>query len=549
MVDLSAVQGRSTATEDIATRRRGQLIPSDPNEALPHVQQTISLRDANIGSGNADAVRKALGMGQDLQTSFLNYQGAKDEQQNLADASQGVADQTNGTVDPVKQAKSTAYSVAIGTGYARAALVQMQTDLPDKLNAALAQSRSANPTQGQAPMTVQDADHMVTDVVKPYLMDANGKPVDYGHPEANAYLYEGVAKLRAQLLAQAQKTIHAQETDKAASSVEDGMKLNVMSGQPPDIEGAMKQYSALGMDPKVAKGRLMDTLVDTAMTVKDASVLSVAATSRRPDGTPSWSPQEQTQLLESYHRLSDQFRVEHDKTSRDASAMVVADTYIKMANGWTPSPDDIKGLMAQPNGLRPEDVPQLMALKDRVDERKWQDIQHARSNQEFSWSQQEHAHTMTKWQASENAGHFMAQVYSSNVGPGDAMRELNKAYLAGQFDDETHGLLVREIKGIPTDGGIVKRAGGEDHEVILNDAIQSIRRAVPQNPAAQAQFGKDISDAQTTFYRGLRAGDVPKAALANALTIFRQPQATIDSWVGRAEKRHSTNTMKADMAK
>lgn len=536
MVDLSQVQGRQT-DQDLVTRNRPETIRVPDQPDAPKVAQTVSLRDSIPDSqASAAAVRQVLGLANDTLNSFNQNQTAKMAQQDQTDAAKGVADQGSGQVDPTLEKRSLAYSLAVGMANAQDVALKAHVQATQDATEYLAQNPHA---------TLDDLNDHMNQVFRSLILDQDGHPVDFGHPEATAFLYKQLQATRAQVLEQGATTIHHQMQEIGAGAYDDEVKAAVMGGQPPDVEAYIGNQATLGIDAKAAKARLINTLRSSAMMTKDASVLSLASANRRADGTPSFNPQEQTALLESYHVLSSQFRTEHEQESREASAGILADSYVSMLQGKVFTPQEYQQLRQQ--GLRPEDVDNLVALQDRVKDRQWAAQRQGWALQEHAQAMQNYTWTNNKRSAQEAGASFLASAYAAGASPGDMRREAVKGFNAGSFDAETFDGIMKEAGQLPTDGNLIKAARADTYEYVFKQAQDAARAKYGKGPGA-AQFTQDQVNAQLSFYRNLRQQQPNEAALRAGLAALHLDPKSIDQAVSTAVGMSGHATIK-DMRK
>lgn len=524
MVDLATVQGRSTF-RDRSTQYHDTTLPAQRETRVAPVAQTIDLRDAVRGNGQADEVRKVLGLGDQLTQAVVNYTNAKAGKQNLEDANRAVHDQATGTIDPELQKRSEAYSTAISVGRARNLLVTLDPEAKQIVAAKLARGASADPTKGEQPVTLEDVNHALDDYFKQHLVDENGKAIDYGTTAANTFLYQGVAKIRADILQNSMESIRGQEQDKAMSSLDDGLKLNLLHGQPADLEGYMQGAASLGVDPKHAKARLMGTLLAAAHMTENADLLNEAAASRRADGTPTWGTQEQVQLLESYDTLSRKFEAKHEKEAVEASGKTMGDIALRLREGFRLTPDYVRGLV-DTHQLRPEDVNSLYALQDHQDALARQVKEDARSDQrwamslqEFAWNRESHAYEAQNRERADKLTGLMSRLYTSGASAGDGVRVAIAMHTSGELDDKGFAAMMHEVQQMGSDQQAVTRAGGDDYQHILNQVLLDAAQQVVGRDN-QERFARNRAAAVVTFHRQIRKSGRPAEALKAALLVL-----------------------------
>jgi len=530
MVDLAQVPGRTTAADRL-TNNRTTVLPSQREDHVPAVQLTANMANAQRGS-DVDQVRRALGIFDDAVGALVDINVAKHGESEKKNAQLAAQDQAIGKPNDQLMKRSDAYRMVIADGRVNQTLAQLTIQARQNVSDALAQHADADPTKGEHPFGLDDANQLVEQLFRGALVDPDGKPIDYGDPAANAKLYRGLAQVREDVMAKAADIIKQQEQTKALRSLSVSVGADAANGVV-SVEENIARAKALGIDPTVARGEFMKQIMATAELTENPEIIQKAAGSQREDGTPTWSAQERATLLEFYHTKRDYFEAKHDKEARDRSATNIGEAMVQVQSGHLRVTPDYVQTLIDTHQIRAEDAHQLFAVQEHQDELarqkvmqarqdqefRWAQASNARSAAQFAWSQQEHAFTLRRQQAITQSEALMARAYSSGMGPGQALAQLNAAYAARKIDDSTYNAAREMARGIPDDGDMIAKYGAASHFLKLKEALDNtMTNASRHKPGYFTPQGAQeiVNRATVTFYDTLRQGKGRDEALRRA---------------------------------
>jgi hypothetical protein len=539
--DLSQAQGRQTVTD----RTVGNIQPSKLALQDPAPQLTLSMRDANRGTPEADAVRQALGLIDEAKSNMIDLSQKQFQQSELKNAQVASRDFATGKVDPNALKTSEAYRMVIADGRVHQALTMNANAIHQGVMEALNAGATADPTKGEHPFTLDDANAKFDEMIKPLLLDKDGKPIDYGDPHANVTLYQSVAKLRANVLQQAADTIKTQEQQKAMDAIGNMAITDLSSGKSTAIEDGIAKAKALGIDPTVAKKTLMHSVLDSAMQTKDASLINKVLFSTQSDGsTPTWNPQEKGELMQAYTTFSHQWeaekRIENERKSNENMGRMFPDI---LSGKVRLTADAIQALIAkgpENGGISPDQATNLFQMQNAVDSRKQTEIQIARGNQQWAWAQQEHAQAAQAKSATNAVIATKAMFYSGQLTPEQAISQLDTQYRTHQLDDHTYLSTREALMTLPTGKVLVSRSGAQAHLDVLNESFGQAEKWIgrPGYPSQQ-QWLATKRQAQAAFYTSLATSNDPDSALANALGTWVVKKDAVQHAVFTASHRQS----------
>lgn len=567
-LDLSSVQGKQTTTETL-TRFKSETVPTDDRRAVaPRADLPVSMRNAARPASQADEVRKILGMTNELGSTIVDYkeaQFAKAEEQNALIAAR---DSATGNVNKDVYDRSRAYRIVIADGRVHQRIAEAVPQITQDISTFIAAHADADPTKGEVPVSLEDVNARFDDHVKGLLLDKDGKPIDYGDPEANATLYRSINQLRVQVLQNAADTIKQQEQDKALTSIGSIASSELAKGSTTAIEDAIHKAGALGISPDAAKKAMLQTVLSTALDTKDESLLQRALVSLRADGkTSTWNPEERAVLTQNYNTLHNQFEAERTREAEKASATNLGNMLPDIISGKLRlTPDTLRALIAkgpQNGGITAQDAEHAMSLQNTVDARKRADEDAARSRIQFGWAQQnhvwamqEHARTMANIRAQERFTSIQADFFSGRMTPAQAVAAVDAQFKRGDLDGKAYVAARQFFQQVPSGSKLLSMTDGQQYAFKLNEELTRMGRM----SAARAKgywppevWGNAQKEAQATFYRTLYSTSDPQAALTASLKTLRLKDSYIQGVVGAASasafKSAKLTTMQNAVAK
>jgi hypothetical protein len=528
MADLAKLGGRTTAQGRI-TNNRDAILPTRRLDQAPDLRNREDMRNASRGSGEVDAVRRTLGLAEDALGTYADRRTKEEAVQAREDAGQGRADAAMGTVDEKKAKASLAYSTAISMTRARRKAAEIELILKPEIEDLLSKGADADPTKGEQPVDLEDVNELIESRFRSLVLDEDGKPIDFGDPAANMEVYSALEKMRPELLARSQEIIRAQEAEKVIRGFGDELETAVLRDGTVDVEGFMGRLPP-GVDRNKARAALLDSVVNAAMQAEDPDVLLSAANSRRPDGTPTWTPQQEGRLRDEAQRVE----ALADRKLQETSQETLGTLSVQVRSGRKLDPSQVSELIAQKK-LRPQDAELAFAIQERVEDERWEDVQRARSNISWNQSQVDRARRLRDERtetvgAQAGSAMLRAKMAAGDVSPGRALQEASQLFAAGSISLKTFEFLSDEAKKIPTNDKAVKTAGAASYETELNRFVRMVDRARQDGKPGRAsvdEFNLNAAKAKEAFYTALRRGEEPVNAYALAIGQFPGVQTSM----------------------
>lgn len=518
-----AEAGNRRPAQGRVTNNRDTVIPTRRLVEAPQLRNREDMRNARRDDGEVDAVRRALGMVSDAAGDFGQAYNAQAKETAIKDAAQGRADEAMGQVDESKAAKSTAYRTAIAMSRARKRVAEVEMILKPEVEDLLSRGADADPTRGEQPVDLEDVNELIEARFRSLVIDEKtGKPIDFGDPAANLEVYGALETLRPKLLTGAQEIIRQQEAEKVVRGFSDELETVVLRGGEANIEDFMSRLPP-GVDRNKARSALLEALVNGAEQAEDPSVILKAADSRRADGTPSWTPQQEGHLRDTARRLGEELDRKRETEAKERSAATLGELSVQVRSGRRLSPLMVQELIS--NGrLRPEDAELAFAVQERVDDEAREQVMQRRSDISWAQSQADRARSLRESSDTANMAEVQglrAAMIRGDLAPAQAHREATKLFATGRISIKTYDFLVDEAKKLPTNEKAVKDAGAEVYEARLRRIIGTSRTNVGKpGKLSEGQFNLYSNTAQVTFYRELRQGAEPQVALVKALQEF-----------------------------
>lgn len=534
MVNVSNIGNRRTAQERITNNRDG-ILPSRRLVDAPELRNREDMRNAFRADGEVDEVRRTLGLVGDAAMGIADVGTQRHAIQSEKDAGQGRADEAMGQVDEAKAAKSTAYRTAIAMSRARKKVAEIELVLRPEVEDLLARGADADPTKGEQPVDLEDVNELIESRFRSLVLDEEGKPIDFGDSTANLEVYGALEQMRPKLLQGAQEIIRQQEAEKVIRGFGDELELEIMRDGTADIETYMARLPP-GVDRNAARTALMSALINGAEQAEDPDIILKAADSRRADGTPTWTPQQEGKLRDEARRLREVIDRDAEKEALERSHATLGDLSVRVRQGHRITPAEVETLIAA-RAIRPQDAELVFALQDRVESDARQRLEWARSDVRWAQSQQERAESRRAQAGLANSQNLRAEMAAGNLTPGRALREATRLYTNGDVDLKTYEFLADEARKIPTDSKAVANAEAAVYEERLNSVIRTAGRLVTDGKpglASQAEFNLNTANARHAFYQALRQGYAPGEALAKALAQY--PAMRRESIAGEVNK-------------
>lgn len=521
MADVSKLGGRTTAQARI-TNNRDAILPTRRLDQAPDLRNREEMRNARRGDGELDAIRRTLGLVDDAKDAFIERSNREFEVKAAEDAGKGRADAAMGTVDEKKMATSDAYRTAISMSRARKKAAEIEMILKPEIEDLLARGADADPTKGEQPVDLEDVNDLIERRFRSLVLDDQGKPIDFGDPAANMEVYSSLERMRPELLTRSQEIIRAQESDKVIRGFGDELETTVLRDGSVDVESFMARLPP-GVDRNKARAALLDSVVNAATQAEDPDVLLRAANSRRADGTPTWTPQQEGRLRDEAQRVEGLA----DRKLQETSQETLGSLSVEVRSGKRLDPSKVSQLIADKK-LRPQDAELAFAIQERVEDERWEDVQRARQNISWNQSQADRARNLREERADTvgaqaGAALLRAKIASGEVSAGAAMREATTLFATGSITLKTYEFLADEAKKIPTNDKAVKTAGAAAYETELNRFIRLVdrnRRDGKPGRASVDEFNLNTAKAREAFYSALRRGEEPASAYALAVGSF-----------------------------
>lgn len=513
--NLATIGSRSTAQSRI-TNNRDAVLPTRRLDQAPDLRNTLQMRDAYRSDSAVDEVRRTLGLVNNAVDRYGDYQNDKFLQAERQNASQAAADAAMGKVDEAKVSTSDAYRTAIAMSRARRKVAEVEMTLKPEIEDLLSKGADADPTKGEQPVDLEDVNSLIEQRFRSFLLDKDGRPIDFGDQAATMEVYNSLERLRPQLLTAAQDTIRAQEADKVVRGFADELSLQITKTGRADVESFMARLPP-GVDRNKARASLLESAINAAEENENPEMLLKLADSRRADGTPTWTPQQESALrsaARTVQNLADQREEERSKETLGSLS-------VELRGGKRLSPDRVRDLISQ-GKLRPQDAELAFAIQERLDDDAWESKQRARADIQWGWSVADHNRAVReRAQSGEgNAAAMLlrADIAGGNLSPGEAHRRAATLFSQGQINLKTFEHLATEASQIPNNAKVVSTSGAAiwEQQLIRNFSTAAASAGKP-GKASATDFNMRYGAAKETFYRSLRQGAEPEEAYARAL--------------------------------
>jgi hypothetical protein len=506
MPDLSQVQNRQTM-ESRPTDRRAGIFPLQRDTDAPAFSPSGSMRNADRGDAGAAQLRQIFGIAEQAAQDFQQYTDQKFQKDKTAAADQGSLDQARGQIDAEQMAHSHAYAKAVNLGNAQRQTYDMLNGLHDSVTNLLTQDPNATIDGVNAHVSKTFSDFGVLD----------GKPRDFGSPEANLKVAQMLQEARVNILDNSRAAIKKQVDQKSLDTAASNLTDDLARGKPLDIETAMTQVPP-GVDRKQAKTTLITAAVNQARSLQDKDptaalgIVDQLLWSARADGTPSISADERESLLSERRSMANQIKTATDEANRkkwDANSDGVMNRIMGVpGSGAYPSMAEIaQGI--QKGELDSEHGHMLMNMIHTDHERAKADAREERS--------EHRAEAAEARQAAQDAAdavgtETLSGLFSGQMTVSQATTRLLSDAAAGRYGDGA--VRQRAVSKVMSQIGAVRSARGDilkgsDFRQGMNDlntaynAFQSDMdtRALPQATRTKGKvwLSRKLKEAQTLY--------------------------------------------------
>lgn len=529
MVDLASERGR-VVTQSRVTNNRDTVLPGRRLDQRDDLAVRADMRNAYRTDAQVDELRRTLGMVEDATQALVVYDQKKHFEAEKKQAGQARLDDAAGQVNEAAMAKSEAYRITIARSRARKRAAEAGVGLEDAVNALLAKGATADPTKGEMPVDLDDVNALLDERFKPLLFDEQGRPIDYGDPQANVTLYDELNKLREQVNKDAATAIQAQKQSLALSGLGDELELDIAKVDAKtgfvDVETYVRRAAVLGIPLARAKQWFLQAAVNGATVHEKPEILRRLADSRRSDGTPTWSPAEEGQLRDAAHREGENLREKTEREAEKKSADTRGKLSVEIRQGARLTPQRVEQLIAT-GDLRPQDAELAFAVQNRFDDERREEVVRARQDRQWAWALQENAfqieqrkHARQQWRMEDTiysgtAGQISIDIAKGAVSPTAARTRIDTAYATGLINNKVAKSLYDATNNMPTDAQLVMSQGAAIWEGelagILGGAVRNVEPKAVGIMTARANASKIV------FYQRLRAGDDGRTAFAKAL--------------------------------
>ncbi|MFN3582777.1 hypothetical protein [Phenylobacterium sp.] len=516
--NLATLGGRTTAQSRI-TNNRDAVLPTRRLDQAPELRNRMQMRDGFRADGEVDAVRRVLGMVDSAVDKYADYDNQRFLKRERENAGQAVADEAMGKADEQKMSTSTAYRTAIAMSRARKRAAEVELMLKPEIEDLLSRGADADPTRGEQPVDLEDVNELIERRFRSVLLDDEGRPVDFGDPAANMEAYSQLERLRPQLLNSAQEIIRAQEAEKVIRGFGDELELQAAKEGRIDVESFMGRLPP-GVDRNKARAALLDSAVNAAEQLEDPDLLLSVANSRRADGTPTWTPQQEGRLRDEARRIEQVREQREEERSKETLGLLS----VELRSGKKLDPSRVSQLISE-GKLRPEDAELAFAIQERIEDNAWEDLQRSRANVRWGWEVADRAQAQREraigTAGSAAAMQLKADIVGGNVTPSEAHRRAAQLFAAGKINLKTFEHLADEARKIPTNAKAVQNAGAAIWEQqLIRDLTRSGRLAGKPGHASVAKYNLLAATVKEAFYRGLRQGMEGEEAYARALATI-----------------------------
>ena len=470
MADLSSLTVRTTQ-QARPSSGRVNIIPRAETEA-PKLGVFADMRNASRSSSGAEQLLKIF---DDVQKGADTLSGYIQENRDVRDASSISQQMLSGNVDPelLKRSEVARSIYAKGKGEEEAHLWGEQAT-------AIVQEALADRNN---PVDELHIEELIDNSIKEFAFDPEGKPRDFGTPEANLKVAEMVSRKKLQLRTEAVATIKRQVLEDGLNRSVFNQIATVKDGGQIDVESFMRSLMP-GTDMKQAKDALISAGQDLALSLIDSnpdgalSVIDSLLSSKRENGVPSLAPEELETVRAMRRRLdkeADAAKEERQRELLDRNKDAFADRLMGVpGKGVYPTAREIQ--QARAEGKLEAEAARTLLNWIETDVREAEADRRARERAAGT--------SVSGYTPSGSA--IMAMVYEGRITPQAARAEVMRRaglgeYGAGNDRRKTVSKMLSEINNVDS----VHKGGFSTATSAFKSEVISMRRDIRRLPAPQ----------------------------------------------------------------
>ena len=505
MVDLSQTQGRNTAQRRLTTNRDRSL--PRVNTQAEQLVVSASMRTARRGDGGAEELMRIFAGAEKAVQSFADYADTKFRTGEQANAAQGATDALFGKQDEALMERSPAYREAVSVGETERAWNESEAQLRDDIDKAL--------NDPENPADLDDIQSLIDGRFKSLAFGPDGNLKDFGSVSAQKLMGEKMAEARIRYLRNAGEIITKQVEARAIDTSAFNLNERLLRGEALEFEKSFGTVP-VGTDLNAAKAAFITTTTSYARAVADQfgayaedpkgnpkidpnralSVLDQLLASKRPDGSPSLSPQEREEVQAERRKVAhdiDTATERAQRAEREAHSDAFMDRLMRVPGaGSYPSASEIQRARAD-GRLEAESARTLLNWIET-------DVREAEADRRAR--QRAAAATMSGHAPAGNA--VLAALYEGRVTPQTARREVFRRASAGEFGagndrKKAFAALMAEINNVDEvrKGDFVEAAS--TYKSAIADMRRDLRRLPSPSRRRAEQWLKRVEDGGTAF--------------------------------------------------
>ena len=261
--DIARIQPRVPRQDRKADRRSG-VLPERRNTDAPDLQLNADVRSARRGDGGASELRRVLGIVEDGLEGLSGYAALRDNERKKASAAEGALDANTGDIDQEMYNKDVVYRKTIKMSQTQQGFLKDLETLQDKIDEAVNTLEDPEPSVRQAAI-----DDVIEQHFRGFALDQDGKPKDFGSPEATRWLgqtmLETRAKVRSDAFAKIEEQMNGESIATAAEARRSSHRLGVSipfedsyNGLLPTVDRKAAQAAFITVDQDVAEELLAE---------------------------------------------------------------------------------------------------------------------------------------------------------------------------------------------------------------------------------------------------------------------------------------------------
>lgn len=239
MAELSRNQLRNPGAD--RRQRRNSLIPDRRDTDAPVRRAANEIRSGTRGDvGGAEALMQLARQVNGTAKAFADRDAILFANKQREDTAAGAMDFQNGKVDPVKFKESIAYSSAVSMGRTRRDWYKHIETTDDVVKAAMNSPEAMEaktPAERQAIIDAALEQHMATFGLDP---EDNSKARDFGTPDAQYWVADQMAQVRAKVQSTAYAQIEKDFSNEAVNNESEVIRGKIRNGEPVDFEEHMR---------------------------------------------------------------------------------------------------------------------------------------------------------------------------------------------------------------------------------------------------------------------------------------------------------------------